>query len=407
MSRLFIIGAGFSKAIADAPLANGMIKAIWEKSRTQGEIYKHSGDWPNDRADFIRILNYFHQSVQGIIERLEKDDEHKIINKNFEEFLYSLNIEFVCSYLDLLIKHHYLPVAKDVSLSGCPIPFIDKFYKSDLEGALKFINHHMLDLLLMDNLSVKLELFNKMSDFFSEDDNFISFNYDLLVEQMLWQKGIWNPFDGYGFDFDLNGNENIPKSKTKVTKIHGSINWRTPDKLFHPNLELAIEHPYRDEPLFKGLKITKSNWDKAKYRQYPLYSHIILPTFIKSPQYNWEVKLVEDSLNYCRESDEIYILGYSVPEADYITNLLFTEMNKKSKVSIVLWDENKYPNPALELSNKLVEKYQFKRANIVHEHSKIENWIENSFQFPEYEKYLEDQKIMEKMKEVSRESNKN
>ena len=215
---------------------------------------------------------------------------------------------------------------------------------------------------------------------------------------MLWARKMWNPFDGYGFQFKKNGNENVHESKTQVVKIHGSINWRSPEIFFHPNLELAIDHPFKDEPLFEGLKLPESVYDKVKYRNYPLYSHIILPTFMKSPQFKWEISLIEQSLKFCRNSDEIFILGYSVPEADYVTNLFFSQMNKKSKIRIILWDENKYPNPAEELSDKLIERYGFNYKNIIHELAKIEDWINNDFKFIHYQKYLEDQEILHKIK---------
>jgi hypothetical protein len=86
----------------------------------------------------------------------------------------------------------------------------------------------MLDLLLEENLDVNENIFNKMASFFKVGDTFISFNYDLLLEKMLWKQKLWNPFSGYGFNFENTGNENYNESKTVVTKIHGSINWRTP-----------------------------------------------------------------------------------------------------------------------------------------------------------------------------------
>ena len=327
------------------------------------------------------------------------------MNKKFEPFLDSLNIEFVCSFCDLLIKHYFIPEAKGVSLQGCPIPFIHHFHKEELQSALNFINHHMLDLLLEENLEIEEKTFDKMAGFFKEGDKFISFNYDLIIEQMLWKRELWNPFEGYGFQFENPGNEKYQNSKTQVIKIHGSINWRKPDILFHPNLELAIDHPFEDKPLFDGLNIEKSIYDKVKYRQYPLYSHIILPTFMKTPQFNWEISLINDSLKYCKEAEEIYILGYSVPDADYISNLLFSEMNKNAKIYIVLWDNNAYPNPAEDLRDKLIERYGFNKDNITHEHSKIEDWINNNYKYIEYKKFLETEELFYEMKRVSDESN--
>lgn len=402
MPRLFIIGAGFSKAIANAPLANGFIKAIYKKSLNEEEKYKHTNEWAKDKDAFIKILKLFHDTVQGLINRFEKSNR-KILNREFEVFLDTLNVEFACSFLDLHIRHCFIPKAKDEDMSGCPIPYIHNFFQSELESALKFINHYILDLLLTENLSIDTDVFNKMADYFREDDKIISFNYDLLVEQMLWKRKLWNPFTGYdGFEFKKNGNEHVHDSKTNVIKIHGSINWRSPDIFFHPDLELAIDHPFKNQPLFEGLHISKSNFDKEKYKQYPLHSYIVLPTFMKSPQYNWEISLINNSLDFCKSSDEIYILGYSMPDVDYITNLLFSTMKKDSRINIVLWDKDE--DVALKLSKKLVEKYGFRMENITHENTRIEEWIYNDFKFLSYKKYLEDQKFIERIIKASDES---
>lgn len=389
MSRLFIIGAGFSKAIANAPTANEFIKNIYNKSCNDVDKYKHSGNWLIDKNSFIKLIKYFHDTVQSLIDKLESEDDEKILNRGFEGFLNSLNVEFICSFLDLNIKHCFIPETKGIDMKGCPIPYIHGFHKSELESALKFIMHHVLDLLLIENLLVNNTIFDKMSEFFREGDNIISFNYDLLIEQMLWKRKLWNPFDGYGFEFERNGNKNIPDTKIKVIKIHGSINWRSPDSFFHPNLELAIKHPFKNEPLFDGLKIPKTPFDNNRLRQYPLYSHIILPTFIKSPQYNWEIELNNNAINLCRNTEEIFIIGYSVPDADYITNILLNEIKKNSLIRIVLFDKTN--DIALELKKEMIGKYGFKKENIINENSRIEEWINNDFKFVAYEKYLKEQ----------------
>ena len=222
---------------------------------------------------------------------------------------------------------------------------------------------------------------------------------------MLWKRELWNPFEGYGFRFENIGNEKYKESKTQVTKIHGSINWRKPSIFFHPNLELAIDHPFKDQPLFQGLNIEKTIYDKVKYRQYPLYSHIILPTFMKTPQYNWEISLINNSLKYCEDAEEIYILGYSVPDSDYISNLLFSEINKNAKIYIVIWDGKAYPNLADDLRRKLIKKYGFNKDNITHEHSKIEDWINNNFEYVEYKKFMKIQELLNRMRQLSDKNN--
>ncbi len=196
MSRLFIIGAGFSKALANAPLANGFIKAIYDETLNQDMKYQHAGEWWSDRIAFQKLLKHFHESTTKLVKSLEQNDSKKILNRDFDSFLESLNIEFLCSFLDLHITHCFIPLAKEADLQSCPIPLVDGFHQSELKSALKFIMHHMLELLMEENLSLDASVFDKMSDFFREGDNVISFNYDLLIEQMLWKRKLWNPFEG-------------------------------------------------------------------------------------------------------------------------------------------------------------------------------------------------------------------
>lgn len=395
MNRLFIIGAGFSKAIAKAPLAKGFIKAIYERTSNEDEKYRNAGEWPQHRAAFRKLLDHFYESVIPLVDSLRTTDNKRILNRDFGNFLEMLNIEFVCSFLDLHISHHFTPLAEEDDFKHCPIPFLKGFCDTELKDALSFIRHHTLDLLLPENLSVDPTHFQKMSEFFSEDDCVISFNYDLLVDQMLWRRKLWNPFDGYGFEFKRNGYQCAHETKVKVLKVHGSINWRTPDLFFHRTLELALTHPYTDEPLFEGLSLEKKIHNMEKYRRYPLYSHIILPTFLKSPRHNWEVDLINQAREACKTAEEIYILGYSFPDTDYLTNMFFTEIKPDAHLNIILWDRDK--DMANELAQRISANYRLIRKNIKHENTRIEVWIDNDFKFAAYERYLEKQADMERL----------
>lgn len=82
----------------------------------------------------------------------------------------------------------------------------------------------------------------------------------------------------------------------------------------------------------------------------------------------------------------------------------FSQINKNSKIFIVLWDENIDSNPAKELSDKLVQRYGSK-SEIINEPTKIEEWIKNDFKWVAYNKYLEDQKLIDQIKNATDESN--
>jgi hypothetical protein len=109
---------------------------------------------------------------------------------------------------------------------------------------------------------------------------------------------------------------------------------------------------------------------------------------MKTPQYNWEISLINDSIKRAKNANEVYLLGYSVPDADYISNLIFSEMNKKAKIYIILWDGSAYPNPVDDLREKLIKRYRFNKNQIIHKHSIIEDWLANNFRYLEYEKNI-------------------
>jgi len=390
MSRLFIIGAGFSKAIANAPLAKELIHSIYEYSLDKDELYSYRHDtWDKDRESFHKLLEHLHKTIKPSMKYLGK--KFDILNKDFKGFLKSTNIEFICSLLDLYLKHPFKPEAKNVDL-GFPIPLLEFFNVSELKSALSFIKHTLIELLMEENLRIKKEVFAEMANFFQEGDCIISFNYDLLVEQMLWQRELWNPFDGYAVSkFPRNGNEDVPESKVQVIKIHGSINWRS-DRLFDPDLKIINDHPFKDKPLFKGLNIPESLHDKVKYRTYPLYSHVITPTFMKAPEYKWEIELINTAMEFCRKADEVLILGYSFPDADYITNLLFSQINKDIDLKIILW--HAHPTDANNFYKGISQKFDFNEDKTIYERTKIEDWIRNNFEYVYYE---QQQKVIKEL----------
>jgi hypothetical protein len=56
-------------------------------------------------------------------------------------------------------------------------------------------------------------------------DVILTFNYDLSCERASRQAGLWEIGDGYGFPLGI---EEIPSSKVKILKLHGSTNWWGP-----------------------------------------------------------------------------------------------------------------------------------------------------------------------------------
>ncbi len=67
----------------------------------------------------------------------------------------------------------------------------------------------------------------------SDDDVFITLNWDCLLDRVLWERGSWSPVSGYGIQFkgiydDGWGEPSGKSTGCKIIKLHGSTNWLIP-----------------------------------------------------------------------------------------------------------------------------------------------------------------------------------
>ena len=184
--RIILVGAGFSKAIASAPLANEFVGPIYKKAIDNSLHIDHHG-WNKCKQAFVQVINYLEKSVEHGLEFLEKNGT-VIKNRSGIELIESINIEQLCTFLDININSPFIPKGVGVDLQGCPIPFIDKMYVFDLEYAQKFIKHNIIECLLPLNLNINESVHSKFAKFIKTNDIIFTFNYDLLLEQTLWKK---------------------------------------------------------------------------------------------------------------------------------------------------------------------------------------------------------------------------
>jgi len=381
--RVFIIGAGFSKAIGDAPLVNEYVGPIYENARND-EFVDHP-DWNSSKNAFLKIIQHLSSTIQHGLKFIEKDDT-QIQNRSGIELIKSINIEHLCTLLDLNIERPFIPRGIGVDLQGCPIPFMNDMYVYDLENARKFIVHHIIKYLLPDSLNVKKELLSKFAKFIRPNDIIITFNYDLLLEQALWGEKLWSPTDGYLFgeidDYLEVKPENLFPTKVHVIKLHGSLNWQK-QGLFDNKVSICITHPFTHEPYFENLKFDFG--ERRNTRSRLLDSILITPTFMKSFKSKYELELIRLAIQKISKCSEIYAIGYSFPEADSLTCFLLTQIPKNISIKII--DLN-----ARNIADKLAETYGIKRDNIVSEQCGIEDWIRRDFEYIDYKQYLQEQK---------------
>lgn len=390
--RVFILGAGFSKAIAAAPLVNEFVGRIYEKAIENVKGKPES--WYASKNSFLHIIKVLESSVEHGLKFLENDGT-KIQNRSGIELISSINIEHLCTLLDLNIDRPFIPKGDGVDLQGCPIPFMTDMYVHDLEAARKFIIHHIIEFLLPDSLNVDEVLLLKFANFIKPGDVVLTFNYDLLIEQALWRLEKWSPLGGYLIgkidDYLKVKPANIHKTKVPVIKLHGSVNWREPS-IFDDDVIIFLTHPLTHDLYFDGFEFEFKVKRESKNRL--LDSFLITPTFMKNFKSKYDLELIRFAINSVRDCSEIFSLGYSFQEADCLTYFLISQIPTDTRINII--DLN-----AKEISERLGGTYGINKENIIPEQSKIEDWIKSDFQFIEFEKYKEEQEIFEQISSCS------
>ena len=107
---------------------------------------------------------------------------------------------------------------------------------------------------------------------------------------------------------------------------------------------------------------------------------------------DWEIKLVKLAVSALSKAEEVYIIGYSLPEADALANFLISSIQHETSVIIT--------NPSAdELRKRLVYIFGLSRNNIIDENSNLEEWIKNDFKYVAYEKTIENEEMINRMLE--------
>jgi hypothetical protein len=179
-------------------------------------------------------------------------------------------------------------------------------------------------------------------------DMVLTFNYDLACEKALRHAGLWEIDKGYGFDVPLG---QLPPTKVKALKLHGSINWL--GLIFGgSNGGGYASSVYGPRPCLFGKRYF-SFFDYPQEIVDPLcqgISHtggepaLILPAFGKifhhQTYFGDEWKDFWDHIwglaaEAVRAADEIVVIGYSMPKADErARKLLLKESNRMAEIRV-------------------------------------------------------------------------
>ncbi len=196
--------------------------------------------------------------------------------------------------------------------------------------------------------------FKNIENFISrlkKDDTIITFNYDSLLERAIVKRNGPNKIS-YLKDPD----------RISILKLHGSITWFHKDnyKYLRPQNPQLFTDPLKDIYYIKDFIPVYSRF--VTFKRHTL----IEPTYFKKPDIEILKAVWTDSKEVLINTDEIIIIGYSMPEGDFSARCLLQYMNnlKKKKISVI--------NPNGNL------KYRFEQA-----FGEIE-FIETTFELSEY-----------------------
>ncbi len=185
-------------------------------------------------------------------------------------------------------------------------------------------------------------------------DVIITFNYDSTLERVLFRAGLWTPDDGYGFKVRLQKSwaDATPvfydPSPVTILHLHGALGWRSkmsvnqfyrseargrtaapwPEMIKDP---ISLDHVFLTE---LGIEGRDSDVPEG-----PNEFHALHPSYLKAFGFpavrTVFLKLWRRAAELIRAADKIFIIGYSLPEADTAALTLFVTICNPQKIEIV------------------------------------------------------------------------
>lgn len=347
MKSCIVLGAGFSKSIANLPIMGEMFGTFQNVLKIQNQLNNSTRvKWGENIIRFVNEL----ENEFLILPHSKADKGGKVLSSNYVQ-----NFEGLCSFLDLNIAFEVEARCEnngvESSLSGKSL--FSRYTISKLKEIRGNIANYLY-LSLINDIS-QINLLKKFQTYLLKNcSSIITFNYDLLLEKYLYQQDLWYPKDGYGFQFteipEINSNYNKVSSSIKIFKMHGSLNW-LPSSIFNSSFKLKWFDDDNNYFFPKYLKEEKGN--PFIYQGGFSSEGWILPSWIKKFQYPELLGVWNSAYKSLKESDEIIFVGYSLPLADSTVFSFLSSINFSTK-SIKLYDPN---------AEQLVNNYSFALRN--------------------------------------------
>ena len=357
--NVYVVGAGVSKTVG-YPLGGDLLHEVEELIRLSGSS--------------LRLPEF--TAVGPVLRAWLEMNSDPIIAESYR----SGNLEYVFTALDLSWNLFLLKLNKLARRQGgarrSPVVTTDK----DLRAYEMATQQHQrirqtllwaLDEYLRrrhkeDGLTFPTSTWADLRRFaamLGEGDVVITFNYDSTLERVLFQQGKWSPSDGYGFKVDLwhsmSDRTPVPIAQSKVSTLHlhGSVGWyyklalpggmviadarlSSSEKL--ETLHKTLEESIALDPLFL-MELGINAIDSWLPDPPPQDRMIVLhPSFLKSfgpeGQKTIFINLWRKAADALRAADRIFVIGYSLPEADSAAMALLLTNCDREKVEIVNMD---------------------------------------------------------------------
>lgn len=273
---------------------------------------------------------------------------------------HELLARFIAKYFGYAEYHDIEKVMSFLSVPVLDDPAIPSENRSKLYDDLVGLIQSTLGACNVNPLLAKHSVYAAFANHLVETDStIISFNYDLLLDTLLYQTGKWLGSDGYGaeipsveaaFPYPLRPSKASPLNRSRsgacLLKLHGSINWGIPT--LHKDYDETV---YQDSsgyypvgsPGVVGTGPQPMAGSSIASWKPPLT--IRCKPFIVPPLLDKTVLLKHKTLrviwNIARESlenaDELVFIGYSLPVTDFSVEFLFRQAVKErtEKVTVV------------------------------------------------------------------------
>ena len=275
MRLVYVVGAGFSAGLG-YPLTNDLLMKLWQQ--VEEDVWKHDLEdaikFHNPAIDHTRFNSY--PNIEELLSQLMIAGELLDVSGQYAGNLGRSNPKEMRRVLLMEIKDWFLKIHQ----SGQEKPWVNQF---------------------CDHVrSVRAAI--------------LSFNWDLILDQLLASQDLSSEF--YGLSKD------VPSEGPILLKPHGSLNWyeRDPGAGIKERLRITIFDSAGDGQDVYAFTKFRAPLGREPERYMPL---IVPPVYVKDFNKPIFRRLWERCTEILRGADKVVFLGYSMPIADRHAEFIF------------------------------------------------------------------------------------